>query len=113
MLDRQVMRVEGVGWCLLRCASEGYAAASWRDNVADPFSPPPSAVTAALLSPVFLPSAPVNVSRPPLSVQLACPASSFQAARPLTSADATLSKRQKTVNRAYGGSVCAPCVKQR
>lgn len=28
-------------------------------------------------------------------------------------ADATLSKRQKTVNRAYGGSVCAPCVKQR
>ncbi|KAI9633694.1 60s ribosomal protein l34-b [Dioszegia hungarica] len=26
---------------------------------------------------------------------------------------ATLSKRQKTVNRAYGGSCCAPCVKQR
>ncbi|WVQ70623.1 hypothetical protein IAR50_000143 [Cryptococcus sp. DSM 104548] len=26
---------------------------------------------------------------------------------------ATLSKRQKTVQRAYGGSVCAPCVKQR
>ncbi|OCF34463.1 hypothetical protein I316_03978 [Kwoniella heveanensis BCC8398] len=29
------------------------------------------------------------------------------------SAYATLSKRQKTVNRAYGGSVCAICVKQR
>ncbi|OCF41285.1 hypothetical protein I317_04943 [Kwoniella heveanensis CBS 569] len=29
------------------------------------------------------------------------------------SANATLSKRQKTVNRAYGGSVCAICVKQR
>ncbi|KAK6906850.1 50S small subunit ribosomal protein L34e [Kwoniella mangroviensis CBS 10435] len=26
---------------------------------------------------------------------------------------ATLSKRQKSVNRAYGGSVCAPCVKSR
>ncbi|KAL7422634.1 60S ribosomal protein L34B [Cryptotrichosporon argae] len=26
---------------------------------------------------------------------------------------ATLSKRQKTVHRAYGGSVCARCVKQR
>ncbi|TYJ52277.1 hypothetical protein B9479_007120 [Cryptococcus floricola] len=26
---------------------------------------------------------------------------------------ATLSKRQKTVQRAYGGSVCATCVKQR
>ena len=26
---------------------------------------------------------------------------------------ATLSKRQKTVSRAYGGSVCSGCVKQR
>ena len=33
--------------------------------------------------------------------------------RILTGLDATLSKRQKTVNRAYGGSCCAPCVKQR
>ncbi len=32
---------------------------------------------------------------------------------PRSHADATLSKRQKSVSRAYGGSVCAGCVKQR
>lgn len=69
-------------------------------------------MTAATPLPVSPRSAPASVS-----ARARCAREIFPPRRPPRApahpADATISKRQKTVQRAYGGSVCGVCVKQR
>lgn len=69
---------------------------------------PPSAVTATSLSPVFVP---LFLPLPFLRVSSPLSRSQVPALRPREYAQ--ISKREKTVQRAYGGSRCANCVRDR